>query len=143
MYETILWAHDGSEIAADARHHVATIAKAFESHVIVCHVVELIEGAGVSETRPAEGVTYSTRLEAAATELREDGVQHIETIVLQGSPSRALADLALEREAGLIVVTTRGRGTLARAVLGSVSDQLARTTPGIPVLVVHPTGDDT
>ncbi len=138
MYETILWAHDGSELAGEAQRHVRALAEAFKSTVILCHVLEVTEGVGAGDAQPAEGVAYSARLEAAAQELREAGLAAVETVVLQGIPDRALVALATEREVDLIVMTTRGRGRLARAVMGSVSEAVARNTPGIPVVVVHP-----
>ncbi|MCK9487128.1 MAG: universal stress protein [Dehalococcoidia bacterium] len=137
MYQTILWAHDASDRAEQARPHVIAVADAFKSTVLICHVVEVTESVGGGDVSVAQGVTYSTRLEAAAHELREAGLPHVETVVLQGVVDQALATLAIEREVDLIVTSTRARGLLARAVLGSVSESLVRNTPGIPVFVVH------
>lgn len=138
MYETILWAHDASDLADEARRHVLAVAEAFKSTVLICHVVEVTEGVGAGDARTAEGLAYSARLEAAAQGLRDAGIPHVETVVLQGVADKALVTLAKERDAGMIVMTTRARGPLARAVMGSVSEAVARNTPGIPVLIVHP-----
>lgn len=138
MYGTILFAHDGSDLAREALPHLRAIAGAFDSTVVLCHVIRPDASMDAHETRIAEGVVYSTRLEAMREELQEAGVTKVETLVLEGVPERALAETAVEREVDLIIVTTHARGSLSRALLGSVSDSLARTTPGIPVLVVHP-----
>lgn len=58
-----------------------------------------------------------------------------ETTVLRGDAGPALCALADELAATVLVVGTRGRGGLKRAVLGSVSDHLVRNAP-CPVLVV-------
>ncbi len=138
MYNTILWAHDAPDLAPEAFEHVQALALAFDSAVIVCHVIEVTDAILGTETREVPGEAYSLRLETVAARLRKAGVTSVETVMLQGVPERALVDLATEREVDLIVVATHGRGLLARAVLGSVSDSVARSTPGIPVLVLHP-----
>jgi nucleotide-binding universal stress UspA family protein len=57
------------------------------------------------------------------------GLAGAETQVLSGDPAAAIARLAEERSARAIVVGSRGRGGLKRAVLGSVSDHLVRHAP--------------
>ena len=64
------------------------------------------------------------------------GVEVAEARVVEGSPGPALCDFAASVGASAIVVGTRGRGGLKRAVLGSVSDHLVRHAP-CPVLVVN------
>lgn len=138
MYDTILWAHDAPDLASEALEHVQALALAFGSTVIICHVIEVTEAILGTETREVPGEAYSLRLETVAARLREAGVASVETVMIEGVPERALVELATRRTADLIVVATHGRGLLARAVLGSVSESLARNTPGIPVLVLHP-----
>ncbi len=65
------------------------------------------------------------------------GLQHAETRVLRGDPARALCALATELSARAIVMGTRGRGGVRRAVLGSVSDYVVRNAP-CPVVVTGP-----
>lgn len=142
IYERILWAHDGSPHAASAFSHVAAIAKAFGSQVIVCSVIEVDDGVGSTETRPAEGVVGNEALALASAGLRSEGVQDVRTLVMQGVAERAVSDTARMEDVQLIVVGTRARGGLARAIVGSVSDAVTRSTPGIPVLVVHPEDED-
>jgi len=55
-----------------------------------------------------------------------------------GDPVASLNRRAVNGDAALIVVGSRGRGALRAAVLGSVSSALAATAP-LPVLVVPPT----
>jgi nucleotide-binding universal stress UspA family protein len=57
--------------------------------------------------------------------------------VVLGDPSEALADIADEEAAELLVVGARGHTGLMAALLGSVSQRLAVTAP-CPVLIVPP-----
>jgi nucleotide-binding universal stress UspA family protein len=61
------------------------------------------------------------------------GLPDAETIALLGPPGPSLCDLAAELPASVIVIGTRGRGGIKRAVLGSVSDHVVRNAP-CPVL---------
>lgn len=142
MYERILWAHDGSDRADAALPHVVALARAFDSAVVVCSVIEIDEGVGVTETRRAEGVVSSEALDRAEGQLRAEGIALVRKLVMQGLADRALVDTALMEDADLVVMTTRGRSGITRALLGSVSETVARGTPGIAVLVVQPAEDD-
>jgi nucleotide-binding universal stress UspA family protein len=52
-----------------------------------------------------------------------------EVHILRGDPGAAICQLATELSASAIVVGSRGRGGLKRALLGSVSDHVARNAP--------------
>ena len=67
--------------------------------------------------------------------LGESGVQ-ADTLVLSGSPAESLAEAALSGEVDLVVVGSRGRGAVARVLLGSVSDRLVHISHK-PVLVAR------
>lgn len=142
IYERILWAHDRSDLAELALPHVVAIARAFGSEVIVCSVIELDEGIGGTETRRADGVISNEVLDDAAATLMEQGVESVRPLVMQGLAARAIADTAQMEDVQLVVVSTHARGAFARTVLGSVSENVARNTPGIPVLIVQPPEDD-
>jgi nucleotide-binding universal stress UspA family protein len=60
--------------------------------------------------------------------------------LLEGPVAPTLVKHARTIGADLIVLTTHGRGGLERAWLGSVTDQLVRSS-GIPVLVVRPSAN--
>jgi nucleotide-binding universal stress UspA family protein len=60
-----------------------------------------------------------------------------EPVLLEGDPGRELSRCASERNVGLIVLGTSGRGGIKRAVLGSVSDHVVRNAP-CPVLTIGP-----
>ena len=58
--------------------------------------------------------------------------------VLAGPPAETILAMAGEIDADLIVVGTRGRGTLSRALFGSTTGELLRNTR-MPIAVVPPT----
>jgi len=103
----------------------------------VCGVIELDEGIGGTETRPADGVVSSEALDNATALLLEQGVEDVRPLVMQGLAANAIADTARIEDVQLVVVATRARGGVARTLAGSVSESVARSTPGIAVLVVQ------
>jgi nucleotide-binding universal stress UspA family protein len=70
-----------------------------------------------------------------AAEIARPGVS-VETITSAGPPAATLADLAQKGNVDLVVVGHRGRGALARALMGSVADRLVQICTK-PVLVVR------
>ncbi len=62
--------------------------------------------------------------------------------VLRGPAAESICDLAESVSARAIVVGTRGRGGIKRAMLGSVSDHLVRNAPCPVVVTGHPGIDD-
>jgi nucleotide-binding universal stress UspA family protein len=76
-------------------------------------------------------------LEQLATCLSERWEVAITVAVLAGPAADTLYDYAIESAADLVVMTTHGRGMLARAWLGGVADTLVRRLP-MPVLLARP-----
>lgn len=64
------------------------------------------------------------------------GLEGVSTSIVEGEPGPAICRLASEVAAAAIVIGSRGRGGLKRAVLGSVSDHVVRHAP-CPVLVAR------
>ena len=59
----------------------------------------------------------------------------VETVVVERPPAEALAELAKERGARMIVVGTHGESPLKGAIIGSTSHKLLHLSE-VPVLVV-------
>jgi nucleotide-binding universal stress UspA family protein len=62
---------------------------------------------------------------------------HVEARVVSGDPARAILQLAQERRADLLALSTHGRSGMARWLRGSVADRLIRTSP-VPLFVANP-----
>jgi nucleotide-binding universal stress UspA family protein len=65
------------------------------------------------------------------------GLADSESLVARGEAGPTLCDLAQERSAAAIVMGSRGRGGIKRALLGSVSDYVVRNAR-CPVVVTGP-----
>ena len=76
------------------------------------------------------------RILGLAEALRKRGLT-VSTILAPGSPRAELAEQAKEWKADLVVVGSRGRGALKRAVLGSVAQAAVRRAP-CSVEIVRP-----
>jgi len=138
MFETIVWATDGSELADSALEHVRKLAEIHGSRIVAVHGNELLTGRAGGAPVLADEPETRGKLQAQVAELRaagfaaelkiSTGSQHVATLV-----ERA----AEEAGADLIVVGTHGRGAVAGALMGSVAKGLCHTSHR-PVLVVPP-----
>jgi nucleotide-binding universal stress UspA family protein len=148
MPGTIVLCTDGSELSLDAlRAGLAVLAPA--DRVVVATAIDpvdpsLVAGAGLAggvmspsafeeltEAQQTEGQQVADQTAAAL------GLAAAETRVLRGSPGPALCDLAAELGASALVLGSRGRGGLRRALLGSVSDHVVRHAR-CPVVITTP-----
>lgn len=143
----VLLCLDGSDAAREAvRAGLAVIDPRCE--LILVAVIDApdwssVHGGGFAGgTNTVDGL--SARLEAdrmAATDWLADDAEALQIEeprirVLEGDAATAICDLAADPPAAAIVMGTRGRGGLKRAVLGSVSDHVTRHAP-CPVVVTR------
>lgn len=146
----ILVAIDGSEAASKALDLAADLATARGASVLVLHVVprepvppELeafarAEGIPIEEEvgRWSEARRLGDALTREAAErLRAKGVGEVETLVEEGTPARAVVEVARGRAVDAIVVGSRGRGGLLGALLGSVAQRVAQEAPCTCIIV--------
>ncbi len=66
---------------------------------------------------------------------REDISSRLSVRIGEGVASSNIIRIAKEEEAGIIIMPTRGRGSIKNILLGSTADRVARRSP-IPVLLV-------
>jgi nucleotide-binding universal stress UspA family protein len=140
---TILLATDGSEEAQLAAASAADLAEKTNSDL---HVLTVGPDLPLYELpdHPAEfdDVVRDNRraakelLEQQAKRIEESGVTVKETHLREGRADEEIVDLAEEIGAGLIVMGSRGRGKLRRALMGSVSDAVVRHAH-CPVTIVR------
>lgn len=152
MTSPVLLCADGSDHSTEALAAGLSLLAADTPLVIVTVMAEpdpsLVTGSGM-----AGGVVSADafdQMEADASRDANDVVAHVqaalgltdaETRVLRGDPATAICHLAAELDAGAIVIGSRGRGGLKRAVLGSVSDHVVRNAP-CSVIVTGPKATD-
>ncbi|HEV7216887.1 MAG TPA: universal stress protein, partial [Chloroflexota bacterium] len=157
MYERILIALDGSGASEVALTPGLALARACGAEVLLLRVVsggrvlpELVLSA--AEPSPAPG---AVDVQALAGE-ESEAVAYLDSLIARldlhdlqiirkvsiGSAARTIAAEAETYHADLLVLATRGRGGLARLVLGSVAEAVLRLTPCPVVLVPAPTTTD-
>ncbi len=138
----ILVGVDGSEASGKATRMAEEIAVRFGARLTLAHVVPRLvlppDAYGLTlEEVELQHKAYADKLLAdARAALGEAGVE-IDTLVLYGQAAETLAQVAASSpEVGLVVVGSRGRGSVARLMVGSVSDRLVHISTK-PVLIVH------
>ena len=153
MGTTTILCIDGSDLSIEAARAGLEVLRDADS-VVVATVIELADASLVTGTSGFAGGTVSPE---TLDGLREDQMAEGETIVAQavetlgltgatthvlnGHAGQVLCNLADELDATSIVIGSRGRGGIKRAVLGSVSDHVVRHAP-CPVVVIGPGADD-
>lgn len=138
MFETIVWATDGSELADRALPLVKDLARVHGSKIVVVHANELLAGRFGGAPYLADEDDLRASFAKQVGELRGAGFE-VELKIKTGIDGVAdlIAEAAEEVEADLIVVGTHGRGAVAGALLGSVAKRLLHVAKS-PVLVVTP-----
>jgi nucleotide-binding universal stress UspA family protein len=131
MFEVIVWATDGSELADRALLPVMELARKHHAVIVAVHAHELAPS-------PSEEPDLIAKISGQVAELRELGF-HAELKIVDGTrdvPS-LVARAADEVDANLIVVGTHGWGGIRSAVLGSVARGLLHDAH-CPVLSIPP-----
>ncbi len=145
MFKAILVPLDGSPMAEQALPVAVRLARATDSalHLVHVHVPASpdpisIEGLPVIDDQMRSMAAEHERvyLERVAAPLAEGEFIPI-TSRLSGPVALKLASYARDISAGLIVMTTHGRGGFAQLWLGSVAESLARVS-GTPLLLLRP-----
>ncbi len=127
----ILLAADGSKDAALAARAASELAERSGSELHLVHAWRGLPGAPAHD-RHGKGASSSLVPELASQELLEEQAELLEAAgapvagahLRRGEPAEEIARLSEEIGAGLLVVGSRGLGTIARLVLGSVSEEV-------------------
>ena len=145
MFTKILLATDGSSHAKEALKYACDLALRDGAQVIVVHAFAPVPsylGEPWGDQAIGRHVAEGHRIaELAAEQLREAGVD-LKVEVLEGPPADAILRVADVRQCDLIVMGSRGHGTLASLLLGSVSQHVAAHAR-VPVMIVQATEEKT
>ena len=140
MTSPILLCADGSDEALDALAAGIGLLGTVGGYVLVTVAdapdPEVLSGTGhagaelsADEFDLAVGRAHESARQVLAEAEERLGLDDVEVRVLGGEPASAICGLATELGARAVVLGTRGRGGLKRALLGSVSDYVVRNAP--------------
>jgi len=139
MYASIIVALDGSEQSLLALDHARAIAECFRSKLILVHAFphtsdlrDSIEYNNLVALRIKGGEEI---IEAARKLLGRTSIE-VDEELLEGPAAEAILSAAATRKSDLIVMGSRGIGSLKGMVFGSVSTKVAHYAP-CPVMVVR------
>ena len=134
----ILVATDGSREAQLAATTAADLASSTNSELHVVHVGQFEPTfLAQTEVEPAELQREARRLlDEQVRTVEEAGGSVKEAHLRLGRADEEIVDLADSLGAGLIVLGSRGRGKIRRALMGSVSDSVVRHAHS-PVTIVR------
>jgi nucleotide-binding universal stress UspA family protein len=145
-YQRILIPLDGSELSEQALDSAYTLARAFDSELLLVGVLDLSAGMYDIYAETLQPLDLKDQLEELLAGTLDRTVARVEAEGLPvrrflevGIPHEEIAGVAEREKADLIVMTTHGRRGLTHLLLGSVAEKVLRTSP-CPVLVVRPTG---
>jgi nucleotide-binding universal stress UspA family protein len=147
LFNKILVPLDGSQLATNALQPAMFVAKATGGLILLLRVpvyqkTKLPERVTAVYNRlrpPEEKQLVQQRVERYLKSIRQMALgQEIrfETLALDGDPASVIVDTAESQDVDLIIMSTHGRGGLARWWLGSVTEKVLRAT-GRPILIVH------
>lgn len=139
---SILVPLDGSSLAEQALPIAQAIAERARCKLklVLVHEPLVLMEPGPAYTKVELAMLKADRayLNSVTARLRERLGKSVSSAVVRGLPvAQTLATYIRELGHDLVVMTTHGRGGIRRAWLGSVTDQLIRSSE-IPVLVVRP-----
>jgi nucleotide-binding universal stress UspA family protein len=141
----ILVAHDFSDPANRALAFAADLADRLKASLEVVHVhPDVYDGQsdpslGLPWPMPDQVERYmrflDTEVERAVRGVLGES-DNVKTHVVRGDPAKRIVALAAELGADMICIGSTGKGAVERALLGSVSQRVLRTSE-VPVLTVH------
>lgn len=130
---------DASEYVLD---YTINLAAALGASVTVAHIWQpltyaLAQGVGIPVSEDLDHYLgdLNSKLDTLTAPYSLKGVK-IDVAIVAGVPYKEIVQLAMERNADMIVMGTHGHTGVAHVLLGSVAERVVRTSP-IPVLTVR------
>lgn len=140
MFNTLMWATDGSENADHALGYATELARNEGAALHVVHVVEKLVGPRVGGMDShVDEREIDAKIRAQAQTAGEDlGIKvAVHMMASSGAVPKRIAETAADVNADLIIVGTRGHSGIGGALLGSVTQRLLHITSR-PVLAIPP-----
>jgi len=136
-FDTIVIATDGSESVRRAVHVALDFAERFDAAVHALYIVD--EGeveASPEQVREEMRAALDDSGQDALDEVAAAADRPITTAVREGRPATEIREYAVEHDADVVAMGTRGRHGENRFLIGSVAERVVRTCP-VPVLTVR------
>ena len=112
-----------------ALEYARKLATAYSARVVLAHGVDPVDYALASGVpgKILSGLTEQARsvLDQMAAELIREGI-HSHSEIRQGEVAQMLVDVAVQYEAGLIVIGTEGREGAGPVLVGAIAEQVVR-----------------
>jgi nucleotide-binding universal stress UspA family protein len=139
--KNILVAVDFSETSDRAVEAAVELAQRFDGRITILHAYEIPalgfpDGVLVASSEVVARISSAGQTALQALAERHHGKIPIETKLKTGVAYETVNEVAEEMNADVIVIGTHGRRGIARALLGSVAENVIRTATR-PVLVIH------
>lgn len=132
--KTVLVPTDFSDHAERATDYACELARKLGARVILLHAYALPsvgfpESIGFGAELAGRVVTVAEEALRAAKERRQASGVEIVTVAMEGDPRDLILGTIDEHHADLVCMGTHGRRGLARAMLGSVAEEIVRHAP--------------
>lgn len=107
------------------------------SQLTLLHVAPA--GAPATDTRMFQEAAQREEIESLLAEYKamfDQSQTDVDTVIVEGTPDRAIVDYAVAHDIDQIFIGSHGRRGLDRILLGSVAEKVVRRSP-LPVTVVR------
>lgn len=134
----ILVALDGSRESEASLPAARSAAAEWGAEIVLLHVIEPLWAAAdsaVAEWQAKETEATQRRLRELADGLGREGIR-TRVLLSHGEPAREIVAQAVRRRAGLLCLSTAGRGAMGRLLFGAVAQKLVGALP-VPTMVVR------
>jgi nucleotide-binding universal stress UspA family protein len=141
-FRTIVCPVDFSQQSLHALDYALSLARHYNSTLVLCHVVEIQVITPPMEPLIAVGSVLENVTSTASEELKKlaEGlkprVSKLIPILCEGTPSEETLRVAKDHSADLLVIGTHGRSGIDRLIFGSTTENILHKST-CPVLIVH------
>lgn len=143
--DTLIVPLDGSETSEKSLTTAIDLARRIDAKILLLRVASSTMQMSMASEWPAGYPDILTAVEDASKgylmlkveDLKHQGLENIDYMVLVGDAAANIVETADQHANSMIIMTSRGRAGLGRAILGSVADRVV-TTSVAPVLLVRP-----
>ncbi len=143
--DTLIVPLDGSETSEKSLNTAIDLANRLGAKLLLVRVASSTMQMSMASEWPAGYPDILTAVEDASRgylvlkveELKQQGLTNVGSLVLIGDAAANIVETAEQNTNSMIIMTSRGRAGLGRAILGSVADRVVSTSTA-PVLLVRP-----